>query len=120
MERSVAPLRCPSESLPATMRQWMEGLVIVFRMTLSMPMFSVSVFPTMQRPFGARRASSSAREMLARVETATFQLRFSGRTKYSPATGGHAAAAAEISPRKGADSTRSGKIRTARLFATAG
>ena len=98
----------------------MEGLVIVFRMTLSMPMFSVSVFPTMQRPLGARRASSSAREMLARVETATWQLLFSGRTKYSPAAGGQAAAAVEVSLWKEADSARSGKIRAARLVATAG
>jgi hypothetical protein len=101
-------------------RQWMEGWVMVFRMTLSMPMFSVSVFPTMHRPFGARRASSSARETLARVETATWQFLFSGRTKYSPASGGQAAAASEVSPWKGADSDRSGKIPAARLVATAG
>ena len=93
---------------------------MVFRMTLSMPMFSVSVFPTMQRPFGARRASSSAREMLARVETATWQLRLSGRTKYSPAAGGQAAAVSEISQLEGADSDRSGKIPAARFVATAG
>lgn len=93
---------------------------MMFRMTLSMPMFSVSVFPTMQRPFGARREISSAREALARVETATWQFLFSGRTKYSPAAGGQAAAASEISQLEGADSDRSGKIPAARFVATAG
>ena len=48
----------------------------MFRMTLSIPMFSVSVLPTMQRPFGAHGgpAPPPPGMTLARVDTATWRL----------------------------------------------
>ncbi|MEM2236860.1 MAG: hypothetical protein QXR26_01490 [Candidatus Caldarchaeum sp.] len=56
--------------------------------TFSMPIFSVSVFPTMQSSFGLILASLYESSTLERVETATGQLGPSQKAKYSPGTSG--------------------------------
>ena len=71
------------------MRKRIVGFVIVFLITLSIPIFSVSVLPTMQSPAGLIFARVSASSILARVDTATRQEDFSQNAKYSPGTAGH-------------------------------
>jgi hypothetical protein len=71
------------------MRNLIVGFVMVFFITLSIPMFSVSVFPTMQSPFGFMFARTSASSTLESVETATGQPEPLQNAKYSPGTGGH-------------------------------
>src|SRR3990172_460504 len=86
---SVCPGRWPVGSEPASTRNRIARFVIMFLIILSMPMFSVSVFPTMQTSSGRSAASSSAKPGLPSVEIATEHSPSSHRTLYSPGTGGH-------------------------------
>lgn len=70
-DSSAAPLLCPFGSAAATIRKCMEGLVMIFFTSFSMPMFSVSVFPTMQRWSVCALPRRRARSGRASVVTAT-------------------------------------------------
>ena len=78
----VAPDKCFGGSCPAQTRKWMAGFAIIFFTIFSIPMFSVSTFPTIHNPWGADCATAWASGTLPNVVTATGAL--GSRTMYLP------------------------------------
>ncbi len=100
------------------MRKLIAGLLITFFMILSIPIFSVSVFPIMQRPSGFSFATLSSSLVLERVETATGAELFN--MVYSPSTGGHKLVSILISQLESVAEAKTGYLRVSRVIASGG
>ncbi|GBE41016.1 hypothetical protein BMS3Bbin09_00904 [bacterium BMS3Bbin09] len=115
---SVFPAWCPAVSLPASIRKLMAGLETMFFTILSIPIFSVSVLPTMQSPSGFSFTSFSSSFTLARVETPTGAELFT--TVYSPSTGGHESLFTVISHVERVAEVRTGYLAVSHVIASGG
>jgi hypothetical protein len=83
-----------------------------------MPIFSVSVLPTIHRPAGLNLANLSSSLVLARMETATGADLSS--TVYSPSTGGQELSLILISQLDSVDEARDGYFAVSMVIASGG